>query len=138
MTQTLPQVAAQVRTPPRSQVVSLYTYISLFSTTLESPVLHLFIVPTSFCFPLVLFLFSTTYLLLLMILPRVSESLASSGVVSGILCPDNAYGPRQGSSPVCPHLPGPARIRTSGHLSLALHQGPVVLGGHLTQAPVAL
>jgi hypothetical protein len=37
-------------TPPWSQVALPATHIRLFLTTLQSPVLPLFIVPTSFCF----------------------------------------------------------------------------------------
>jgi hypothetical protein len=43
-------VAAQARTPPWSQVASPATHIRLFLNTLDSPVLPLFIVLTSFCF----------------------------------------------------------------------------------------
>lgn len=60
---------------PWSQVTSLPTYIRLFLTILESPVLHVFNVPTSFCF--FLFLFSTTYLLLL--IPPLPHSLSVWG-----------------------------------------------------------
>ena len=82
--------------------------VYLHQTTLESLVLHFLIVPTSFCFPLFVFLFSTTYLPLLMT-PRVSECLGTSGVASGILCPAKVYGPRQGSFQIGPHFPQACR-----------------------------
>lgn len=62
--------AAQAMIPPWSQVTSLATQIGLLLTTFLSPVLHLFMVPTSSL--LFRFHFSTTYLLLLVV-PRVSE-----------------------------------------------------------------
>ena len=66
-------MATQARTSPWSQVASLATHIRLFLTTLESPVLPFFIVPTF----LFLFHFSTTCLFLL-VTPKVSESLGSA------------------------------------------------------------
>lgn len=67
-------VAAQAKTLPWSQVATLTANIQLSLTPFKSPVLPVFIVPTSLYF--FLFHFSTTYLLL--VVPGVSEGLGSS------------------------------------------------------------
>ena len=49
-TQTWPPVTAQVRTPPWSQVALLAIHMRVFFTTLQSPVMPLLFVSTSFRF----------------------------------------------------------------------------------------
>ena len=61
------------------------THTRLFLTTLESPALPLFIVPTSFYFS-----FSSTYLLLIVAPRGFCVSGVIPGVVSGVLCPARA------------------------------------------------
>lgn len=65
----------------------------------------------------------------------LSECLGFSGVVSGILCPADEYGPGQGSSQVCSHFCRTAGSRADGHFSLGFYQGPMALGGHLRLSP---
>ena len=97
----------------------------LFLTTLESPVLPLFIVPTSFCFSL--FHFSSTYLFLLMI-PRVSECLELPQEWSqDYYIPRVHYGTGQESSQAWSAPQRPVRCQTGGHLKPASCPGPVVL-----------
>lgn len=72
---TLGGSSGQDRNVALGSISPMLSCIKLFLTALESPVLPLLIVPTSFSF--FLFHFSTAYLLILMV-PGVSGCLGSS------------------------------------------------------------
>lgn len=85
-TQAWPPEATQASSPPRSDVASLATRIRLVLTTLESPVLSPFIVPTCFCFFFSSF-FLSTYLLGKERAVTETQQQAKGELICGLLVP---------------------------------------------------
>jgi hypothetical protein len=118
-TYTGPPVSAQSGTPPWSQVTSLATHVRLFLTTLESPLLPVFIMSTSFCFS-----FSSTSLPLTC--TGVSDFMGSSQEWSqecmshlGLMVPSRGY--------LGHGLPSKACVVPDWWPSQGSCQGPMVL-----------